>query len=53
MKVLFIQMQSSAGYKISIMSSFTHPRVVPHLREFLSSVHTEDDILKNAVAGPH
>ncbi len=44
--------------KMKILSSFTHPQVVPNLYEFLCSAeHTKEDILKKvcnqAVLGHH
>ncbi len=43
--------------KMKILSSFTHPQVVPNLNEFLSSAKHKINILKNAcnqtVDGPH
>jgi len=43
---------------MKILSSFTHPQVVPNLYEFISSVeHKKKDILNNVgnqpVDGPH
>ncbi len=35
--------------KIKIMSSFTHPHVVPKLYDFLYSVERKENILNNVV----
>ncbi len=42
---------------MKILTSFTHPHVIPNPYEFLSYVEHKEDILKNAgnqaVDGPH
>ncbi len=37
---------------MQVLSSFTRPQVVPNMCEFLL-LNTKEEILKNAVAGPH
>ncbi len=59
-KVIYIETCHFKGIvhpKIKIVSSFTHPQVVPNLYECVCSAEHKDDILKNegnrAVLGHH